>query len=43
MGETKLITHLQYIYSLLEGRTAYIAYYSVIVVKLTNHNFLYPV
>ena len=31
--------HLRFSYGLLEGRTAYIAYYSAIVVKLTNYNF----
>ena len=34
--------HLWYIYGPLEGRMAYTAYYSAIVVKLTNHDFLYP-
>ena len=43
MGGMRLTMHLQYIYSLLEGRMAYTAYYFTIVVKLTNHNFLYPV
>ena len=42
MGGTRLIEHLWYVYGLLEGRTAYIAYYSATVVKLTNYDFLYP-
>ena len=32
--------HLRYIYGLLEGRTAYMAYYSAAPVKLTNYDFL---
>ena len=43
MGGIRLITYLQYVYSPLEGRTAYTAYYSAIVVKLTNYNFPYLV
>ena len=43
MGGTRLITHLQYIYSPLEGHTAYTAYHSAIVVELTNYDFLCPV
>ena len=39
MGGTKLTMYLQYIYGLLEGRTAYTAYYSAIVIKLTNYDF----
>ena len=31
--------HLQYIYSLLEGRTVYTTYYLATVVKLTNYDF----
>ena len=41
MGGMRLTEHLQYIYSLLEGRTAYTAYYSATPVKLTNHDFPY--
>ena len=39
MGRTRLTEHLRYIYGPLEGRTAYTAYYSTVVVKLTNHDF----
>ena len=35
--------YLQYVYGPVEGRTAYTAYYSTIVVKLTNYDFPYPV
>ena len=34
--------HLRYAYGPLEGRTAYTAYYSATVVKLTNHDFPCP-
>ena len=40
MGGTRLTEHLRYVYGPLEGRTAYTAYYSAIVVELTNHDFL---
>jgi hypothetical protein len=42
MSGTKLTEHLQYIYGLLEGHTAYTAYHSAIVVELTNHDFPCP-
>ena len=34
--------YLRFSYGLLEGRTVYTAYYSTMVVKLTNHDFLSP-
>ena len=34
--------YLRYVYGPLEGRTAYTAYHSAIVVKLTNYDFLSP-
>ena len=40
MGGTRLMEHLRYVYGPLEGRTAYTAYYSAIVVELTNYDFL---
>ena len=42
MGKTGLTEYLWYVYGPLEGRTAYTAYYSAMVVKLTNHNFPCP-
>ena len=39
MGGTRLTEHLRYVYGPLEGRTAYTAYHSAIVVELTNHDF----
>ena len=42
MGGTRLTKHLWYVYGPLEGRTAYTAYYSATVVKLTNYDFPYP-
>ena len=42
MGRTGLTEYLRYVYGPLEGRTAYTAYYSTIVVELTNHDFLSP-
>ena len=42
MGGTRLIMYLQYVYGPLEGRTAYMAYHSAIVVELTNHDFPCP-
>ena len=42
MGRTGLMEYLWYVYGLLEGRTAYTAYYSAIVVKLTNYDFPCP-
>ena len=32
--------YLRFSYGLLEGHTVYTAYYSAIVVKLTNYDFL---
>ena len=43
MGRMRLIEHLQYIYGLLEGCMAYTAYYSAVLVKLTNYDFPYQV
>ena len=40
MGRVRLTEYLQFSYGLLEGRTAYTAYYSTTVVKLTNYDFL---
>ena len=40
MGGMRLTEYLQYVYSPLEGHTAYTAYYSTTVVELTNHDFL---
>ena len=42
MGGTRLTEHLWYVYGPLKGRTAYTAYYSTTVVKLTNHDFPCP-
>src|ERR1700679_3283903 len=42
MGGTRLIEYLQYVYSPLEGHTAYTAYHSAMVVELTNHDFPCP-
>ena len=42
MGKTRLMEHLWYVYGLLEGHTACTAYYSAIVVELTNHDFPSP-
>jgi hypothetical protein len=42
MGRARLTEHLWFSYGLLEGRTAYTAYYSATVVKLTNYDFLSP-
>jgi len=42
MGGTRLTEHLQYVYGLLEGRTAYMAYYPAMLVELTNYDFLSP-
>ena len=42
MGGTRLTEYLQYAYGPLEGRTAYTAYHSTIVVELTNHDFPSP-
>src|ERR1700727_2110982 len=42
MGRTRLTEHLWYVYGPLEGHTAYTAYYSAEVVKLTNYNFPSP-
>ena len=39
MGGTRLTEHLWYIYGPLEGRTAYMAYYSAAPAELTNHDF----
>ena len=39
MGGTRLTEYLRFVYGPLEGRTAYMAYYSTTVVKLTNYNF----
>ena len=43
MGEIRPIEYLRFIYGPLEGRTvrmACTAYYSAMVVELTNHDFL---
>jgi len=42
MGGTRLTEHLWYVYGPLEGRTAYTAYYSTMVVELTNYDFPSP-
>ena len=38
----RLTEHLRYVYGPLEGYTAYTAYYSAMVVKLTNYDFPSP-
>ena len=43
MGGMRLMEHLWYVYGPLEGHTVYTAYYSAMVVELTNHNFPCPV
>src|SRR6266567_9350786 len=40
MGGTGLMEHLWYVYGLLEGRMACMAYYPATVVELTNYDFL---
>ena len=42
MGGTRLTEYLWYVYGPLEGHTAHTAYYSAIVVKLTNYDFPSP-
>ena len=42
MGRARLTEHLWLSYGPLEDRTAYTAYYSAAVVKLTNYDFPSP-
>ena len=42
MGRARLTEHLRFSYSPLEDHTVYTAYYSTIVVELTNYDFPSP-